>query len=198
MHWLDTIHEIRALRLELARLDPRGGMPVLPPSGAPDAGIAAVERRLGRQLPASYRAFLQQHDGWPQFFHGASLFGVRHLLRGAYVDVVRTVMAGWETPDGPPSRPSPHTLIPFGIDPRAETIFAWNPDSERGDGELQVVVWINEIGERVDSFESLLDLVLDMLKADLCARGAPQTRRRTTTLVSQSDAALRGTPIRAA
>jgi hypothetical protein len=201
MHWLDTIDEIRALRLELARLDPRGGMPVLPPAAATQAGIAAVERQLGRRLPPSYRAFLEVHDGWPQFFHGAGLFGVRHLSRGAYVDVVRTVLAGWEAPlpDGPPSRPSPcSALIPFGIDPKAETIFAWNPVSERGDGELEVVVWINEIGDRVDSLESLFNLVRDMLEADLSARGAAQTRRRAAVDAPKIDRALQGAPVRAA
>ncbi len=45
------------------------------------------------------------------------------------------------------------------------------------DGELEVVVWINEIGERVESFPRFLELVLDMLHADLEERSARTAHR---------------------
>ena len=177
MHLAQTLSEIRAKKLELARVDPRSGMPVAPPSAASEKGVAAVERRLGRRLPPSYRAFLLQHDGWPQFFQGASLLGVHHLSRGTFVDVARMVVDECETPVpelGPASarRGGGAALIPFGIDVRAEAIFAWNPARERADGELEVVLWMNEIGERLPSFPDFLELVLDVLGADLDARRA--------------------------
>jgi len=34
MHWQFLLQDIRGLKLDLARLDPRAGMPVMPPSGA--------------------------------------------------------------------------------------------------------------------------------------------------------------------
>ena len=60
MDWHDSLRRIRALKLELARLDPRGGMPIAPPAGASEAAIEGVERRLGFALPPSYRALLAE------------------------------------------------------------------------------------------------------------------------------------------
>lgn len=175
MHWSDTIDAIRAKKLELARLDPRGGMPVMPPRGASPSAIAAAERRLGFALPASYRAFLGQHDGWPMFFHGAGLLGVQQLTRGAFVDIARMVLEehGASTEREPGlAKSHASAFVPFGIDPQAETLFAWDTGSARVRGELEIAVWINEIGDTVDSFPSLLDLVLDMLSAEVEARRA--------------------------
>jgi hypothetical protein len=42
-----------------------------PPASA--AQIADVERRLGASLPPTYRAFLEQHNGWTDFTGGAML-----------------------------------------------------------------------------------------------------------------------------
>jgi hypothetical protein len=176
--WYDRINAIRARKLELARLDPRGGMPVTPPSAAAPATIASVERRLKRPLPPSYRAFLELHDGWPQFFHGASLMTGRQVARGQYVDLVRLVtdeLAAAARDGSPASRrqTAPTTrrpLLPFGIDERAEIVFAFDLSTERSDGEIEVLAWINEIGIRVESFPAFLDLVLEMLEADIGER----------------------------
>src|SRR6185312_9291089 len=112
MRWQPLLADIRALKLSLARLDPRSGMPVQPPAGAGERAIEGAERRFGRPLPPSYRDFLSQHDGWPGFYQGASLLGTRPLSRGTYVDLVRLSLDG--------------NLIPFGIDAHGETIFAWD------------------------------------------------------------------------
>jgi hypothetical protein len=173
MRWQSTLQEIRAKKLDLARLDPRAGMPVLPPPGAGPRAIDAVERRLGRALPPSYRALLAQHDGVPQLYHGASLLGTRPLTRGTYVDLARLVI----------DVPAEADLVPFGIDATGETIFAWDRASERADGELEIVIWVNEIGERVESFPAFLDLVCAMLEAEIDDRrrvAAPSSRRLPT------------------
>lgn len=173
MDWLDAIRRIRALRLDLARKDPRRGMPVAPPAGAPEAAIVAAERRMGLRLPPSYRALLALHDGWPQLYAGAGLLGVRPLTRGAYLGVAQMVI---EENEGAARysgavRTSPRArsagLIPFGIDPGAETLFAWDPKVQREDGELEVVVWMNGLGMRLASFAELLELLVDMLSAEL-------------------------------
>lgn len=173
MRWQSTLQEIRAKKLDLARLDPRAGMPVLPPSGAAPRAIEAVERRLGRPLPPSYRALLAQHDGVPQLYHGASLLGTRPLARGTYVDLARLVI----------DAPGDADLVPFGIDATGEAIFAWDRAAARDDGELEVVIWVNEIGERVESFPAFLDLVCAMLTAEIDDRrrvAAPASRRLPT------------------
>jgi hypothetical protein len=165
MRWQLTLSEIRARKLELARLDPRAGMPVLPPVGATPQAIASAERRLGRPLPPSYREMLAQHNGLPQFYQGAALLDARHLALGSYVELCRMVVDAPELAGGggPP-------LFPFGVDPAGETFFAWDPSRVAADGELEVVVWMNEIGARVESFPVFLDMVLDMLVAEIAER----------------------------
>lgn len=165
MPWQPLLHEIRALKLDLARLDPRAGMPVAPPPGADPRALDAVERRLGRALPPSYRALLAQHDGVPMFYQGAALLGARPLLRGTYVDLARMVI------DAPGAAPDAD-LVPFGIDSRGEVIFAWDRAREGDHGELEVVVWLNEIGARVPSFPAFLEMVRDMLAAEAADRHA--------------------------
>lgn len=160
MRWQPLLAEIRAQKLVLARLDPRAGMPVQPPQGASPAAITAVEKRLGRPLPPSYRDFLAQHDGLPGFYQGAALLGTRPLSRGTYEGLARLSMEV-ERSAG---------LLPFGIDATGETIFAWDPTITYEDGEMEVVVWMNEIGERVSSFPVFLDLVLEMIGADIDER----------------------------
>jgi hypothetical protein len=197
MEWLGSIQRIRALKLELARIDPRGGMPVAPPAGAPEHAIAGAERRMGFALPRSYRALLSLHDGWPQVYAGAGLLGVRALSRGTFVDVARMVIdergAGWSGGRSPaprgPGRSRQGGLIPFGIDAEAETVFAWDTDAVRPDGEMEVLLWINDLGVRAPSFPALLDLLVDLLSAELEDRrrrapGAeltPQPRRVAAT-----------------
>ncbi len=52
--------------------------------GAPasDEQILALEKRIGRPLPASYRAFLQLHDGWQMIDGGTHLLALGDLLKG--------------------------------------------------------------------------------------------------------------------
>ncbi|HSN96900.1 MAG TPA: SMI1/KNR4 family protein [Candidatus Nanopelagicales bacterium] len=196
MDWLDAIRRIRSLRLDLARRDPRRGMPVGPPGGAPESAIAAAERRMGLRLPPSYRALLAMHDGWPQLYAGAGLLGVRPLARGAYLGVAQMILeenegAARRAIAGAPRGGAPRSargwsisgaggtalrtrsrgraagLMPFGIDQDAETLFAWDRETIREDGEMEVVLWMSGIGMRLDSFPDLLDLLADMLAAEL-------------------------------
>jgi hypothetical protein len=177
MRWQPLLAAIRAQKLALARLAPRAGMPILPPAGAAPSAIEAAEHRLGRPLPPSYRELLAQHDGLPGFYLGAGLLGTRPLTRGTYVDLARLSID-----DG---------VFPFGIDARGETIFAWDTAAARSDGELGVVVWMNEIGERVPSFPDFLALVLEMLGAEIAEkqRLAPARPRARPVEILAFDAA---------
>src|SRR5262252_6964413 len=97
-HWKDTVEQIRQAKMELSRLDPQLGPAVSPHPGAALRVISAVERRIRRRLPPSYRAFLHEHDGWPFFFEGASLFGTRDLSKPGYAEITRAAFAAYETP----------------------------------------------------------------------------------------------------
>ena len=131
------------------------------PRGGPRT-IAVVERRIRHPLPPSYRAFLHLHDGWPLFFHEASLLGTRDLSKPGPFHLTRAAFAAYETPIpeiGPPSRPQGDAqwMIPFGIDPAATTIFAFNPAvKSSSDGEMEVIMWVNGLGERVQNFAEFL------------------------------------------
>jgi hypothetical protein len=170
--WKETIARIRQVKLELARLNPEAGPVVAPPPGAALRAISTVERRICRRLPPSYRSFLHEHDGWPCFFEGASLLGTRELSKPGYAEMSRAAFAAYETPIpevGPPSRPSgsAEAMIPFGMDPKGTTIFAFNPAVTRADGEMEVILWVNELGDRTESFDDFLSMVLEMLEIDV-------------------------------
>jgi hypothetical protein len=169
MRWQTTLSAIRATKLELARIDPRAGMPLLPSAPASASAIAAAARKLGRPLPPSYAALLACHDGWPLFYQGANLLSARHLARGSYVELARLVTGEL----GQSSAETP-ALFPFGVDARGETIFAWDPSDVRADGELGIVVWMNEIGSVMDDFPSFLEFILDMLDSELAERRSVQ------------------------
>src|SRR5262252_3404480 len=156
-----TIRAIRDAKLAIARIDPRAGMPVLPPVGATERALVAVERKLRRALPPSYRAFLSLHDGWPQFLHGAGLLGVRQLTRGTYVDLARLMLGTLAEDEIQAAR----SLVPFGIDSKAETIFAF--DTSSANDELDVVVLVNDIGVRFPSFFDFLGFAYDVHAAEL-------------------------------
>ena len=170
--------EIRALKLDLARLDPRAGMPVLPPPGAPPSSLIAVERKIGRELPAAYRELLALHDGFPQLYQGASLLSTSQIVRGSFVDIARMMIDLGDSAPASWSHRRP-ALVPFGIDSQAETIFAF--DCGGTSSELGVVLWANEIGVRLDDFPSFLDFVIEMLQADVEERRSlvePRSQRR--------------------
>ena len=132
--------------------------------------IALAEQRLARPLPPSYRAFLRRHDGWPRFYDGATLLGTANLGRRMYEDIARATFEAAETPEpdlGPPSRFKPRVLIPFGIDLQGTTLFVFNLAVTVGDGEYEVIAWINEIGVRRSSFASFLAMISELCEAEL-------------------------------
>jgi hypothetical protein len=170
--WKQTIGKIRDVKAELAALDPAMGPAISPPPGAGLRTIAVVERRIRHPLPPSYRAFLHLHDGWPLFFHEASLLGTRDLSKPGPFHLTRAAFAAYETPIpeiGPPSRPQgdSQAMIPFGIDPTATTIFAFNPAVTSADGEMEVILWVNGLGERAQNFSDFLAMSLEMLELGL-------------------------------
>jgi hypothetical protein len=167
---ISVLSRIRTVHAEILRLAPFRDMGLVPNPGASLRKIKKAEERLGRPLPPSYRAFLSRHDGWPRFFEGATLLGTESLGKPNYEELARAAFEAAETPVphlGPPSRPRSLSIIPFGIDAQATTLFAFNTDVMTADGEYEVIAWINEIGLRRDSFPSFLELLLELSEAEL-------------------------------
>lgn len=163
---------IRRVQTEITWLSPGRGYGLRPNPGASERAVAEAEQRLGIPLPPSYRAFLMLNDGWPLFFEGADLLPARELGHAAHAELVAAISEAAETPVpdiGPPSRRARTRprLVPFGLDRQACTLFAFNPAVCQKDGEYEVISWFNEIGVRKDSFEGMLEMVLELCQQEL-------------------------------
>jgi hypothetical protein len=175
--WQTTLATIAAVQTELARIAPYRDVALQAPGPARSWSIARAERRLGRRLPPSYRAFLATHDGWPRFFDGASLLGTRDLGKKTYADLAQAALEAAQTPvpagDAPPSRIRGYAeqTIPFGIDPAGTTLFAFDPNHADPTGEMPVIAWIHEIGIRRASFGDFLVAILELCEADAQSLG---------------------------
>ena len=103
----DLLITIREIHTEISWLQPYRDLGLIPNPAASEVAINKAQKRLGRRLPPSYRAFLMLHDGWPRFFDGASLLGTANLGRRKYEDLARAAFEAAETPVplGPPPRP---------------------------------------------------------------------------------------------
>lgn len=176
LSWQAPLARIRQLSTELMRIAPYRDVSLVPNPAATSEAIERAEQRLGRTLPPSYRSFLRRHDGWPRFFDGAALLGTRDLGKSSYADLALAVFEAAATPlpgeHSPPSsrvRGYPDGVIPFGIDPQAMTLFAFDPNETSRGGEMGVVAWIGEIGVRKRTFTEFLDGIAELCAAELRA-----------------------------
>jgi len=171
--WEETLRRIYWAQTELAELDPTRQDGLVPNAPADAEAVSRAERRIGRPVPPSYRAFLLQHDGWFGFFDGAALLGTRDLGKASYADLAQAAFEAAETPipDGgaPWSKVGgrPGDMIPFGIDPSGTTLFTFDPTTADQNGEMAVVAWIHEIGIRSAGFPEFLEAILELCEADL-------------------------------
>ncbi|MFF1442346.1 SMI1/KNR4 family protein [Streptomyces sp. NPDC058295] len=146
--------------------------------GAPEQAIAAAEERLGRRLPASYRAFLAVSDGW----HVEQTAGVYQL--GGVADI------GWFQ--------DPYDMTPLyeenlGDNPREEDVLLagmWqralrletdsdmsyallDPGDTDQDGEWALYVykgWSGEFPDRYPSFRAYMEAMYRGFHADRVER----------------------------
>jgi hypothetical protein len=178
----DLLIKIRETHTEVSWLQPYRDLGLIPNPAASPLAIKRAEKRLKRSLPPSYRAFLALHDGWPRFFHGASLLGTANLGHRKYEDLARVAFEAAETPVpdlGPPRRPRARNLIPFGADLEGTTLFAFNPGVVGPDGEYEVIAWVNELGVRQPNFHGFLEFILDLGEQDISNLTAPPAFAKT-------------------
>jgi hypothetical protein len=180
--WKHTVRTIRQIKTNLAASCPGLGPPGTPVPPASLRDIAVAERRLGQRLPPSYRSFLHEHDGWPLFFHGASLLGTRELTTPGLAEFARVALAAYDSSvsaalSGARAEPAAARILPFGVDPDGTVLFAFDPAVSSEEGEMPVIAWINGLGERYQDFAQFLSLILEMLASDLVEQ--PIALRRT-------------------
>ena len=166
------LRQIQRAQSRIMKLAPYRDIGLEPNPPASAQAIAVAETRLGFTLPASYKAFLLQHDGWPRFWEGATLLGTASLGRRDYDDLARSILLASETPTSEAtsapsnkSAPARPALVPFGIDVQGTTLFAF-------EGGEAVVAWVNEIGLRRESFDDFLESILELAEAELEERGS--------------------------
>jgi hypothetical protein len=193
--WEETLRRIYWVQTELAELDATRQEGLVPNAPADQDAVTRAERRIGRELPPSYRAFLLQHDGWFGFFDGATLLGTKDLGKASYADLAQAAFEAAETPvpDGgaPWSRVGgrPGDMIPFGIDPSGTTLFTFDPTTTDANGEMGVVAWIHEIGIRSTGFPEFLETILELCEADLAMLRALRKAQPKTARAARSRAA---------
>jgi hypothetical protein len=164
--------QILEIQRQIQRAAPFRDFGLTPNRPASRSAIAAAERRISRPLPPSFREFLREHDGWPRFYDGASVLGTATLGRRSYEDLARAAFDAAETPVpdvGPPSKRRERILIPFGADMLGTTLFVFNPAAPTGDGEYEVIAWVNEIGIRRHTFSGFLELIIELCEAELAS-----------------------------
>lgn len=166
------LRQIQRAQSRIMKLAPYRDIGLEPNPPASVEAIAVAEARLGFTLPAGYKAFLRQHDGWPRFWEGATLLGTASLGRRDYDDLARSILLASETPTSEASSapsnksaPARPALVPFGIDVQGTTLFAF-------EGSEAVVAWVNEIGLRRESFDDFLESILELAEAELEERGS--------------------------
>ena len=123
-------------------------------SAPPEASLREFLATTGRDLPPSYRAFLQAHNGWSDYVAGFTLVGVdgRHTTeaRQDIRETLEIVAEAWAGVDAVPASgravgtTEDHgaavvEMIPFGTDFNG-ALLLFDPKTGRADGELEVVL----------------------------------------------------------
>ena len=101
---------------------------------APEEALHALEERLGRPLPPSYRAFLALHDGWAMAFGGADLLSAADVDGGRLAERIgrwrrQAIAAG--------DAGAAHAVV-VGAHPATATLLWLDPADMTADGEWAV------------------------------------------------------------
>ncbi|GAA2345382.1 SMI1/KNR4 family protein [Streptomyces kunmingensis] len=207
--WADSRDDSEELRSDDVEAQRRRWLGYSPAS---EADIAALEQRLGRALPSSYREFLRVSDGW------------RHA--GQFVwRVAGTEGAGWHEDSfglgadfdefwGEEGNP-PHVRAQVGlwsralqVDAESDAVFVLlDPEDVGPDGEWAVRTWAGWRAEEPDRYPSFAHFMVAMHQEfhrhRTPADGAPPfvddtTRAQDAAVGRARTAALRGRPEEAA
>lgn len=130
--------------------------------GAPStpAALAKLQQRFGRPLPPSYRAFMEQHDGW------ADLSGEAKLLSVADQDATWVQERVEELEESfaefnPGASPFASGCLPIFLGPYESNYAVIDPNSPTQEGEFEVVTY--DTAEEEERFASFADYLRDRL-----------------------------------
>ena len=130
-------------------------LPVLrPPANAEE--IADLETRLGFELPPSYRAFLELHNGMTNYQGTHLLLGTEDH-QGAWVQEQMDFYRDCDQVE--PFEAGAVPLIVAEADDGISNFWAFDPNGKNEDGELAVVDW--DHGYEENRYTSFLKLLRD-------------------------------------
>jgi hypothetical protein len=127
------------------------------------SSIDAVEQRLRRRLPPSYRAFLMRHDGWTRFTGDAVVLSCADF----FADWVRRRVAALSAlffERGPD--PFERGAFPLVLGEDARTFLVADPTTVRDDGEMDLILYdLTRESRRFPDFVAFLRYKLEVVRA---------------------------------
>jgi hypothetical protein len=159
--WAKHVAEIRRIHTELQRTAPYRDDGLVPNPAATPARVEAAERRLGFELPPTYKQFLLRYDGWTRFFDGADMLAADQLGNAEHERAAHALLDATSNTFSYRRR----RLLPFAVDSQLCSVFAFDLSSEGR--EKEVIGWVGELGVRASNFTDFLQLLAEVAAAEL-------------------------------
>lgn len=122
--------------------------------------VAETERRLGLQLPASYREFLLHANGWKGLFQAVDLLGCEQLVAGPHREFFDATYGVLREEEWKAIGLTRGFTLAFGITLQDKDAFVFDLTRER-EGEFRIV-WV--AGEMVDEWGSFTECFKSMIE----------------------------------
>lgn len=125
--------------------------------------LAKLEKKLGKPLPPSYKAFLELHNGWDGFAAGAKLLAAddhpSELVEERLADMRELF------PEVGLENPFEKGALPVMLGEDSDLVLYIDPRTTRPDGEMDFVLLDNTAEDRrFPDFTSFLRYRLDLLR----------------------------------
>jgi hypothetical protein len=196
-----VVQDLQRISEQLADAEGRVTRPTL--HGPPSAeAFTAALARLPMAPPPSYRAFLERHNGWQNFWNGFTIVGAdgAHTF-AALADIAIMVnedvgaLARLDPPDLPAMTRRedgdrgfvflPNHIV-FATD-HAGQLLVFDRRTARRDGEMEVVVWTpGGIAERHANFGALLTEALEQARTKLLKLAPPSSAATSITPIADT------------
>ena len=168
------IHDLAEIKREYSRLafDEEHRMKLGEP--ATPEQIAKLERRLGKPLPPSYRAFLELHNGWESFDGSLNLLSVQDQESDWVKEWLKMLLTLFRAVKE--ENPFEKGAIPVLLGEGEHDFLILDPRTVRKDGEMDFVKFhFAEVDDRFKDFTSFLrnDLEVERQLLENEKKGTP-------------------------
>jgi hypothetical protein len=128
--------------------------------------IAKLEKRLGKPLPPSYRAFLELHNGWEHFDGGENLLSVEDQNSDWVKECLKMVSMFYLAVDEEEREENPleKGAIPILFGEGEPGYMILDPRKVRKDGEMDFVKY--EYAEETERFKDFISFLRNDLKVE--------------------------------